>query len=314
MFYSAFRCGVLLAFAGQLWLGPSAAHMVMAEPPSINYKTNPNVAYGVENYDYTMPLSSSGSDYPCKGELKYLGSKAAASVANYSPGGAFTIRIDGEATHAGGSCQASLSYDKGSTFTVIKSWIGDCPHSQPGSDQTFTGQIPSNAPAASEVIFAWYESIFRPLNGRRQPYEDNSPDLSNTTGNDLNPRAGPSGPPIFLANIGNGCSTVASKDVVFPNPGSVVQYGGNAGNRASPSGVCNGQRFTGGAITGGDSSGMPDGSNGDPSGHRGDCSYWASQGYLCSGSPSGAIGPFSIYLMLLLACGLVAYHAFFPAH
>jgi hypothetical protein len=90
MFYGAFRCGVLLAFAGQLWLGPSAAHIVMAQPPSINYKANPNTA--VENYDYTTPLSSSGSDFPCKGELKYLGSKAGASVANYAPGGAFTIK------------------------------------------------------------------------------------------------------------------------------------------------------------------------------------------------------------------------------
>ncbi|KAH0551738.1 hypothetical protein GP486_007043, partial [Trichoglossum hirsutum] len=255
----------------------------MAQPPSINYKTNPNVGSGVENYDYTTPLSNSGSDYPCKGELKYLGSKAAASVANYAPGGPFTIKLDGDATHSGGSCQASLSYDKGSTFTVIKSWIGDCPHMQPGSDQTLTGQIPSNAPAGDEVIFAW--TWFNEL-GNREMYmncavvtigghassrrhleddDDDSPSggLDNSTrANALTPRAGLSGPTIFLANIGNGCGTVESKDVVFPTPGSAVQYGGNSAMRASPTGTCNGQKFTGGAVTGGDSSsgsssGMP---------------------------------------------------------
>jgi len=47
-----------------------------------------------------------------------------------------------------------------------------------------------------------------------------------------------SGPDMFIANIGNGCSTPAGRDIVFPNPGSDVQYGGNAANRAAPIGNC----------------------------------------------------------------------------
>ncbi|KAI9764804.1 MAG: hypothetical protein M1840_008073 [Geoglossum simile] len=297
--------------------------MAMAQPPSINYKTNPNVGFGVENYDYTSPLSSSGSDFPCKGELKYLGTKAGAPVANYAPGGTFTIKLDGQATHSGGSCQASLSYDKGSTFTVIKSWIGDCVRPQPSEDQTFTGQIPSNAPAASEVVFAW--TWFNELGNRemymncavvtigggkrrRRSFEDDTSDLSNDTTSELAPRARLSGPAIFIANVGNGCTTVASRDVVFPSPGSVVQYGGNSGNRNDPSGTCDGRPFTGGSVVGGSSSGSSsDPGNSSPTGHRGDCTYWASQGYLCSGSSSGrAINPLFFSLTLLAGVGLMA--------
>ena len=84
-----------------------------------------------------------------------------------------------------------------------------------------------------------------------------------------------SGPPMFLANIGNGCSTPAGTDIVFPDPGSDVQYGGDASKRASPIGNCgafvapppdtgnngggadngsgNGGGNTGGGNTGGDS-------------------------------------------------------------
>lgn len=47
-----------------------------------------------------------------------------------------------------------------------------------------------------------------------------------------------SGPNMFIANLGNGCSTPAGTDVVFPDPGSDVQYGGNSANRAAPVGNC----------------------------------------------------------------------------
>jgi hypothetical protein len=142
--------------------------------------------------------------------------------------------------------------------------------------------------------------------GRRHFDEDDTSGLDNSTDNTLTPRAGLSGPTIFLANIGNGCATVDSKDVVFPSPGSVVQYGGNSALRASPTGTCNGQKFTGGGITGGDSgsNSMPSDNN-DPSAHRGDCGFWASQGYLCSGSPSEAID--SSIPLLLLTFGLMAF-------
>jgi len=67
-----------------------------------------------------------------------------------------------------------------------------------------------------------------------------------------------SGPDMFIANIGNGCSTPAGTDVVFPDPGSDVQYGGNAANQAAPIGSCGKVLYTPpppttGGNTGGDS-------------------------------------------------------------
>lgn len=47
-----------------------------------------------------------------------------------------------------------------------------------------------------------------------------------------------SGPNMFIANIGNGCSTAAGTDVVFPNPGSNIVYGGDPSKRAAPVGNC----------------------------------------------------------------------------
>src|ERR1700743_2085143 len=53
-----------------------------------------------------------------------------------------------------------------------------------------------------------------------------------------------SGPEVFKANIGNGCTTAAGTDVVFPSPGPNIQYGGNAASRAPPSGSCQEQNLS----------------------------------------------------------------------
>lgn len=61
----------------------------------------------------------------------------------------------GSATHAGGSCQTSLSFDGGNTWTLIKSWIGGCVNPDPGSNQTFEFGLPSDV-RGGEALFAWY--------------------------------------------------------------------------------------------------------------------------------------------------------------
>jgi len=64
-----------------------------------------------------------------------------------------------------------------------------------------------------------------------------------------------SGPEVFKANIGNGCTTAAGTDVVFPNPGPNIEYGGNAGARAPPGGSCgSGQTPSTGGNSGGSGS------------------------------------------------------------
>lgn len=46
------------------------------------------------------------------------------------------------------------------------------------------------------------------------------------------------GPNMFIANIGNGCSTAAGTDVNFPDPGATIQYAGDPSKRAAPVGSC----------------------------------------------------------------------------
>jgi len=60
-----------------------------------------------------------------------------------------------------------------------------------------------------------------------------------------------SGPAVFVANLGNGCTTTAGTDVVFPDAGGDVEFSGDPGKRADPAGTCSGKQFTGGGATGG---------------------------------------------------------------
>jgi len=104
------------------------------------------------------------------------------------------------------------------------------------------------------------------------------------------------GPGVFVANVGNGCATGEGADVVFPDPGSDIVYGGNAGKRAPPTGNCGagktviagggaaGSGAGGGPTTGGENSGGNQGSSGQG------CSYWRSQGYVCSSAHPGTSG------------------------
>lgn len=102
------------------------------------------------------------------------------------------------------------------------------------------------------------------------------------------------GPSVFVANVGNGCSTTAGTDVVFPDAGQDIQYGGDASRRASPAGTCSGKQYTGGGATaagGGTgstgSSGGENPNNGAGSGGSGSTSSSSSSG---GGSGTGGTG------------------------
>jgi len=153
------RLAIPMLFLLLLWAAPSAAHMTMSEPPPINYKDNPNYSSAKGDFDYSAPLSPSGSNYPCKGHLKDLDAPEGKPVRTYAQGGTWlhNSSISGSVITTpaiGGSCQCSLSYDKGKTFTVIKSFVGNCPHASPGGDQTFKFTIPKDAPSGN-AVFAW---------------------------------------------------------------------------------------------------------------------------------------------------------------
>jgi len=67
------------------------------------------------------------------------------------------------------------------------------------------------------------------------------------------------GPGVFVANVGNGCATGEGADVVFPDPGSDIVYGGNAGKRAPPTGNCGAGKtvIAGGGAAGSGAGGGP---------------------------------------------------------
>lgn len=131
-----------------------SAHMAMSDPPPLRSKSNPYTSPGQIDYDYTSPLSASGSNFPCKGYQNDLGTPGAQSVRTYQPGSTYNLILVGSATHAGGSCQLSLSYDGGTTWEVFKSFIGGCVMPDPQSDQTFHFTIPSSTPGG-QALLAW---------------------------------------------------------------------------------------------------------------------------------------------------------------
>ncbi|KHN96611.1 uncharacterized protein MAM_05554 [Metarhizium album ARSEF 1941] len=196
----------------------AAGHMQMKSPPSLRSSFN-KFTTDVD-YDMTSPLSSSGSNFPCRNSLELLGTAQGKPVEEWTAGQKQQMTITGGAPHSGGSCQASMSYDKGKTWTVIKSWQGNCPSG--AGDTVSDFMLPADAPAG-EALFAW--SWFNKV-GNREMYMNcavitvkagqGSESVSSTT-------PWSSRPEMFVANVGNGCSTVEGTDLKFPNPGPDVE-------------------------------------------------------------------------------------------
>jgi hypothetical protein len=191
------------------------SHMEMVKPLPIRSPENPHTPN--PDYDYVSPLDPSGSNYPCKG----YHTDPFNIAAEYQAGQQYSMQIQGRATHHGGSCQLSLSYDKGKTFRVIKSIIGGCPL-QPSYDFT----IPANAPSGQALLaWSWFNQV-----GNREMYMNCA--FVKITSSSLNPHqdntpALDSAPSIFIANV-NGpgrCQTIEGQNVKFPYPGDDVEYG-----------------------------------------------------------------------------------------
>ncbi|KAL4786312.1 hypothetical protein BJX76DRAFT_365960 [Aspergillus varians] len=192
-------------------------HIQMSQPYPIRSPLNQQ-ASGEKDYSYTNPLSTSGSDFPCKG----YANDAFNSVATYSPGGEYEIKLEGSATHGGGSCQISLSYDKGESFQVIHSILGGCPITK-----SYEFTIPSDAPSGEALLaWSWFNKI-----GNREMYMNCA---QVTIGGDQRlegftavseTNAFDNLPSLFIANV-NGpgqCTTIEGEEVNFPQPGSSVE-------------------------------------------------------------------------------------------
>ncbi|KXX73640.1 hypothetical protein MMYC01_208828 [Madurella mycetomatis] len=214
----------------------SSGHMTMTYPAPLKSKYNPNSGYDVD-YSITSPLSADGSNYPCKGYLSLLGTSQGKSVASWDAGGSYNFTISGGASHNGGSCQAALSVDGGKTFHVVHSYEGGCPGS---SESSFNFRVPNDVPATEGAIFAW--TWFNNLGNREMYMNCAVVDIIGRSGGNVESVPFASRPSVFKANLGNGCTTVESKDLKFPRPGpdvdsngNVVPPVGNCGAAASPS-------------------------------------------------------------------------------
>lgn len=219
------------AFAILSAAGFAAAHMEMKDPPPLRSKFN-KAATSVD-FDMTSPLAPSGANFPCKGYLGDLGTPAGKAVADWTPGQPQSLTIVGGASHNGGSCQASLSYDNGKTFKVIHSWVGKCPLA---GESKFEFTVPSDAPAGA-AVFAW--SWFNQV-GNREMYMNCA--SVNIGGAGKKKRGSTqsfsSRPDMFVANVGKGCGTTEGTDLMFPNPGPDVDM--SSQKTSPPTGSCAG--------------------------------------------------------------------------
>ncbi|KAK3056372.1 hypothetical protein LTR09_002879 [Extremus antarcticus] len=211
-----------------LLLPPALCHMQMSYPYPLHSSFNP--ANNYENIDYSMtsPLLADGSNFPCKG---YQNDRPVQPTESYAAGQTYDMTLAGSATHLGGSCQISLSYDNGATFRVIKSMIGGCP-----LESSYNFTIPSYAPAGTALL-AWTWQNFE---GNREFYMNCAEvDISSTATKRRRRRQASSFdqlPYLWKANLAgvNDCTTSESENPVYPNPGPDVVYADGASSADPP--------------------------------------------------------------------------------
>jgi hypothetical protein len=211
------------------------------------------------------PLLADGSDFPCKQRSGVYDAEGASN--SFALGSKQPLSFIGGATHGGGSCQISLTTDKAPTkdsvFKVIHSYVGGCPiqgvagnngeDANAADPSTYSFTVPSDLAAGDYTLaWTWFNKI-----GNREMYMNCAP-VTLTGGSskrdefdyeDLESRnytqiikrnsAFDALPNMFVANVGNGCTTVDSADLAFPNPGSAVEsLGTSTATPSAPAGTC----------------------------------------------------------------------------
>lgn len=180
----------------------------------------------------TAPLASDGSNFPCKG---YQNDRSSEPVIQYQAGSTYNMTLSGSATHEGGSCQLSLSYDNGGSFRVIKSMIGGCP-----LQTTYEFTIPSYMPTGDALLaWSWQNKV-----GNREFYMNCAQVSIEAAGGYSTRRKRTEAAASFdalphiwranLAGVGD-CATSEGEDPVYPNPGPDVEYGDDVTSEAFPS-------------------------------------------------------------------------------
>jgi hypothetical protein len=218
-----------------------SCHVIMIEPTPFEFPVDATKQ---------APLSEIGSDFPCKFPAGFT--PKVAEITTLKPGpDANDLQLKGGATHSGGSCQISLTTDtvptKNSKWEVIKSIEGGCPSDAEGnlSDSAETLAplikfgVPDGMPAGKYTLaWTWFNK-----SGNREMYMNCAPvqigggaaikrevaKISKKRQTGL--------PSLFMANIGNGCTTSENSDVTFPDPGENLVRGGKV-KPGPPAGSC----------------------------------------------------------------------------
>ncbi|KEQ75657.1 hypothetical protein M436DRAFT_12732, partial [Aureobasidium namibiae CBS 147.97] len=193
-------------------IAKSNAHVIMNTPTPYGFSTL-----------QTSPLNGQGYNFPCQS-----GSRANAfdgtGVSNpMKVGQDNDLKFTGSATHGGGSCQLSVTYDypppaDKSKWKVIHSYIGSCPVTAQGNIAQF--QIPEGMKNGNATLaWTWFNKI-----GNREMYMNCAP-ISISGGSDDDTFYN-NLPELFVANIPGQCKFDDGSFVVgFPDPGKFVTYG-----------------------------------------------------------------------------------------
>jgi methionine-rich copper-binding protein CopC len=230
---SMYPTSAILLTAAIGLISTANAHIKLSSP----------VPYGKSTLN-NSPLAADGSDFPCKQRPGVYALEGALEQNTMQIGQPQTLAFIGGATHGGGSCQVSITEDKEPTkdskWSVIHSIEGGCPAATDGNlsgdpestgTTDFTYKIPDSVkPGQYTLAWTWFNRI-----GNREMYMDCAP-INVVAGSQKRhvPHHGssvakraPALPDMFVANIGNGCSTVETQDLKFPNPGESVQKAGS---------------------------------------------------------------------------------------
>jgi hypothetical protein len=221
---SASQAAAILAFLTTSVRG----HMILGSPVPFDF--------AVEN-SKQAPLLADGSDFPCKftpgfQPVQHTKNKPMAPGSTNNE-----LSFIGGATHGGGSCQVSLTTDtvptKNSKWEVIHSIEGGCPidgqdnlsgNAQDTGSTKFTYPIPADMAAGKYTLaWTWFNKI-----GNREMYMNCAPieiagGAAKREITKVNKKRQSARPDMLRANIGNGCSTKETKNVVFPDPGASVK-------------------------------------------------------------------------------------------
>ncbi|KAF4581952.1 extracellular protein [Ophiocordyceps camponoti-floridani] len=186
----------------------SQAHMEMMRPAPLRSGYNPFTQD--RDWDMRSPLESSGQDYPCKGSLDLLGTPQGQVVEEWTAGTEHNVTITGNTPHGGGSCQVSLSTDKGSSWRVLRSFVGHCPVM---GESSYSFKLPADAPTGQALVgWTWFNKV-----GNREMYMNCA--VVNIKAGGYSSSSYADRPAMFAANIGNGCGTEEGYDLEFPHMG-----------------------------------------------------------------------------------------------